>query len=88
MTVMVYIIIIIVIIAIMHSFFNYVTAYKVKIPQRVDQIFGRGMAGMGGEVASFPTDARALVPRVGITGVLKLIATRSALFGHWTHFEH
>ena len=70
MTVMVYIII--VIIAIMHSFFNYVTAYNVKIPQRVDHIFGRGMAGMGGEVASFPTDARARVPRVRITGVLKL----------------
>jgi hypothetical protein len=34
--------------------------------------YGRGMAGMGGEVASFPTDAGALVPKVGITGVLKL----------------
>ena len=69
---MVYTIIIIVIIAIMHSFFNNVTTYNVKIPQRVDHIFARGMAGMGGEVASFPTDARALVRRVGITGVLKL----------------
>ena len=31
---------------------------------------------MGGEVASFPPDAWALVPRVGITGVPKLGQSR------------